>query len=46
MGYPWQAWSAGMYVYAYHAVERAERRCSTTFAVLSAARVWRRVLVL
>ncbi len=21
MGYPWQAWSAGMYVYAYHALQ-------------------------
>ena len=24
MGHPYQAWSAGMYVYAYHAVERGE----------------------
>lgn len=21
MGYPWQAWSAGMYIYAYHAIQ-------------------------
>jgi glycogen debranching enzyme len=24
MGYPYQAWSAGMYVYAYHAVKTGE----------------------
>ncbi len=24
MGYPYQAWSAGMYLYAYHALERGE----------------------